>query len=116
MSTLRYTAPMEEKEFEKRAYETLKKLEKALTDLDDRLEADLASDVLTLEFSDGCKYIVNSHRVARQIWFAANANAWHFSLDEVSGQWIDTRGGAELFAIINDVVGKKLGRSVALKI
>jgi CyaY protein len=107
---------MEEKEFEKRAYETLKQLEKALTDLDDRLEADLASDVLTLEFSDGRKYIVNSHRVARQIWFAANANAWHFSPDEVSGKWIDTRGGLELLAVISEALSKNLGRTIQLKL
>ena len=106
---------MDEKQFEKSAYDTLKKLEKALTDLDDSLEADLASDVLTLEFSDGRKFIVNSHRVARQIWFAANANAWHFSLDEVSGKWIDTRGGAELYAILGEVLSQKLGRSITVQ-
>jgi CyaY protein len=107
---------MEEKAFEKLAYDVLKKLEKALTDLDEKLEADLASDVLTLEFSDGRKYIVNSHRVARQIWFAANANAWHFSPDEVTGKWIDPRGGTELFSVISEVIGKKLGRAISLNV
>jgi CyaY protein len=105
---------MEEKKFENIAYDTLKKLEGVLTNLDPSLEADLGSDVLTLEFEDGRKFIVNSNRPARQIWFAANANAWHFSLDEASNQWIDTRGGAELYAVIGEAISKKLGRAIAL--
>jgi CyaY protein len=104
----------DDKAFAHRAAETLKRLERACTDLDDRLEADLAGDVLTLEFADGRKYIVNSHSAARQVWVSAEARAWHLSWDEVSGRWIDTREGRELWSLIGEVVSKKLGKAVPL--
>jgi CyaY protein len=100
--------------FARLAADTLKKLEKACTDLDDRLEADLGADVLTLEFADGRKYIVNSHSAAKQIWVSAEARAWHFSHDDAQGRWIDTREGRELWALVGEVVSKKLGRDVKL--
>jgi CyaY protein len=105
---------MDEKLFGRLAGDTLKKLETKLTDIDERLEADLASDVLTVEFDDKRKYILNSHSAARQIWVSANANAWHLSWDEVSGQWIDTREGRELWALVSELVSKKLGRTLTL--
>lgn len=104
----------DEKAFSKRAAETLKALETALTDVDDRLEADLAGDVLTLEFSDGRTYIVNSHSAAQQVWLSADARAWHFSFDAAKARWIDTREGRELYAHLGEVVSKKLGRDVKL--
>lgn len=103
-----------EKSFTERAAGTLKALEKACTDVDDRLEADLAADVLTLEFDDGRTYIVNSHRVAQQVWVSAEARAWHFSFDEATGRWIDTREGRELWALVGEALSKKLGRPVKL--
>ncbi len=104
----------EDKQFSKAAADTLKKLESALVDLDGRLEADLAGDVLTLEFDDGRTYVVNSHSAARQIWVAAEARAWHLSLDADGARWVDTREGRELWALVGELVGRKLGRSVTL--
>jgi CyaY protein len=100
--------------FARLAADTLKRLERACTDLDDRLEADLAADVLTLEFADGRKYIVNSHSAARQVWVSAEARAWHFSYDDATARWVDTREGRELWALVGEVVSKKLARDVKL--
>ena len=106
---------MDEARFDKLAADALKKLEGALTDIDPDIEADLASDILTIEFADGKKYIVNSHRAARQIWLAAGARAWHFSPDEVSGAWIDTREGHELWKLLDELLTKGAGHPVQLK-
>ena len=104
----------QDKQFSKTAADTLKKLESALVDLDNRLEADLGGDVLTLEFDDGRTYVVNSHSAARQIWVAAEARAWHLSLDADGSRWVDTREGRELWSLVSELVGRKLGRSVTL--
>lgn len=106
---------MDEKTFDKRAADELRRLDTALVDLDERLEADLAGDVLALEFDDGRQYVVNSHRAARQIWVAAEARAWHLTLDEVTDRWIDTREGRELWALVGELLSKKLGRGITLK-
>jgi len=101
-------------QFAKAAADTLRRLESALTGLDsERMEVDLGGDVLTVEFDDGRTYVVNSHSAAKQVWVAAEARAWHLSLGE-DGRWVDTREGRELWALVGDLVGRKLGRPVDL--
>ncbi len=105
--------PLSETEFDRAADATLHALDDALSDLDAALEVDLESGILTLEFSDGAKYVVNSHRAARQIWMAAERNAWHFDLDRKTDTWLATKTGDELWATIEGVVSRKLGKTIA---
>jgi CyaY protein len=108
------TEALTEREFERVADESLHALESALTDLDG-LEASLEMGILTLEFPDGTKYVVNSHRAARQIWMAAELRAWHFDHDAATGRWIASKSGDELWAALSGVAGRKLGRPVELR-
>ena len=105
---------MDEKEFGRRAGEALGKLDDALRDLDG-VEADLAGDILTLEFEDESKFVVNSHSAAQQIWLSANMRAWHFGWDAASQTWRDSRTGAELFAELGQLVSGKLAQPVKLR-
>ncbi len=98
-------------EFEKRASEALHKLEQALGDVEG-VEADLAGHVLTLEFDDGEKFVVNLHSAAKQIWLSANMTAWHFSWD--GEEWSD-KSGAELFEELGRLVSEKLAAPVELR-
>lgn len=108
-----HEAPLSEARFERAADEALSKLVAQLEDVDG-LEADLEMGILTLEFDDGTRYVVNSHRAARKIWMAADRSAWHFDLDEGAGRWRASRDGAELAETLAAVVSKRLGRSVPL--
>ncbi len=104
-----------EAEYEERASPELRALLDALDALDDEgVEAELESDILTLEFSDGVRYVINSHRAARQIWMAAERNAWHFDWVPEKERWIAAKTGDELWATLQRVVGGKLGRDVEL--
>jgi CyaY protein len=105
---------MDDKEFARRAAETLGKLDDALRDVDG-VEADLAGDILTLEFEDGTKFVVNSHSAAKQIWVSANMQAWHFGWDPRALRWEDTRSGVELFAELGKLVSSKLSQPVQLR-
>lgn len=112
-------AEVTEGDFERWADHELNALLGALDGISDALEADLESGILTLEFSDGAKYVINSHRAARQIWMAAERNAWHFDPRVPTGadgpvRWVATKGGDELWALVTDVVGRKLGQTVRL--
>ena len=102
---------MDEKEFEQRASEALKRIERALQDED--LDADLAGDVLKVDFEDGSTFVINSHAAARQIWMSANMRAWHFSWDGKS--WRESKGGTELFSEVGRLVSEKLARAVNLR-
>ena len=110
-----------EREFEAVADATLNALVRALESIgdDQELEVDLSMGVLTIEFPDRAKYVINSHRAARQIWMAADSSAWHFDYRPAgpgasTGSWIAPSKGVELFATIDAVLGRKLGRAVKL--
>ena len=105
---------LSEQDFEREADAALRALDAALNDLADGPEADLESGILTLEFPDGAKYIINSHRAARQIWMAAERTAWHFDLDPGQKAWVAPKGGDELWATLDAVLSRKLGHPVRL--
>ncbi|MBM4360571.1 MAG: iron donor protein CyaY [Deltaproteobacteria bacterium] len=107
------TTNLSEPEFERLADGELKRLVEAVIACSDALDPDLQSGVLSVVFEDGTKYVVNSHRAARQIWMAAERNAWHFDRDAASGQW-RAPSGDELWATVARVLGNKLGTAVTL--
>jgi CyaY protein len=104
---------MDDAMFDKQAAEELKQIDRALGAVEG-IEVDSTGDVITIEFEDGARYILNSHRAARQIWFAAELAAAHYSRND-AGAWIDTRGGGELWARIAQVLSNKLERDVKLR-
>lgn len=107
------SAQISEHDFEQVADQTLRDMLRALDTIDD-LEADLQMGVLTIELPDGGKYIVNSHRAARQIWLAAERNAWHFDYQPARKSWHATKDDAELFQTVEAVLSRKIGKPIAL--
>jgi CyaY protein len=104
-----------EAEYEAVAVPELKALVRALDELEQSsFEAELASDILTLEFEDGARYVVNSHRAARQIWMAAELTAWHFDWIAEKNRWVASKSGDELWATLEGVISRRLKRSVTL--
>jgi CyaY protein len=101
--------PIDEATFDDLADRALRALDGALNDVDG-IEADLESGILSIEFPDGERFIVNSHRAARQIWMAARASAWHFDVDPKTQRWTATKTGDELWDCVQREVGKKLER------
>jgi CyaY protein len=106
--------PGSEQAYEEAADRTLQALERALSEMDG-LEADLASGILTIEFEDGVKFVINSHRAACQIWMAASLSAWHFDHHTAEDRWIAAKTGDELWSTLEGVLSRKLGRAVALR-
>lgn len=107
------TTPLTEPEFERAADAELSRLIESVIDCNDTLDPDLQGGVLSIVFEDGAKYVVNSHRAARQIWMAAERSAWHFDYDPPSRLW-RTPSGDELWSTLERVLGAKLGIAVAL--
>jgi CyaY protein len=112
---LRAGRPVTEAEYEAAAFPELKALIRALDALDETdIQAELAGDILTVEFEDGARYVINSHRAARQLWMAAERNAWHFDLAAPGGSWVAKKSGDELWSTLTAVLEKKLGKKVEL--
>jgi CyaY protein len=99
--------PIDEATFDDFADNALRSLESALNDVDG-IEVDLESGILSIEFPDGERFVINSHRAARQIWMAAHASAWHFDVDPKTRRWTATKTGDELWDCLQREVGKKL--------
>jgi CyaY protein len=102
---------VEQHAFEELAQATLDRLSDVISDaLGEEADVHLQSDgVLVIEFEDGQKFVVNSHRVAHQIWFAAYASAWHFD----PPGWT-TGKGEQLIPVLDTVLTRKMGRPVRL--
>ncbi len=100
-------------DFSKAADREMQRLFAALVELDpDEVDADLATGVLTMEFADGRKCILNRQSAAHQIWLAEGATAWHFALE--GERWLDTKGRGELRSVLAQVLDAKLGHPVQL--
>ena len=80
----------------------------------DELDYKTSDGVVTLEFADGTRYVLNRQAAASQMWFAAGARAWHYDFDAAKDAWFDDRDRHALLDNIGAVVSKKLGRTVKL--
>lgn len=106
---------MTEAEYEAAAFPELKALVRALDALDESdIQAELAGDILTVEFEDGSRYVINSHRAARQLWMAAERSAWHFDYASDADRWVAKKSGDELWSTLTSILRKKLAKNVDL--
>jgi len=106
---------MDRQEYQRLADACLERLAKSLEPFDpDEVDFATSDGVVTIEFPDRTRYVLNRQTAANQMWFAAGARAWHFDWDPVRKAWIDDKEGQELFSRIEEVVAKKIGRAVRL--
>lgn len=104
---------MERQEYLRLADACLEHFADWLEDFDpDEVDFSASDGVLTLEFADGTRYVLNRQAGADQMWFAAGDRAWHYDWNAERGAWLDDRDGHELGARVAESVGAKLGREV----
>jgi CyaY protein len=78
----------------------------------DILEAVLDGDVIKFMFPSGLPFVLNTQRPVKEIWLAADRQAWHFRC--VDGVWIDKRSGDELMRAVAAAVFKRAAVQLAL--
>ena len=113
MISSRRMTPLDLQEYLQLADACLEHYANALEEFDpDEVDFYSADGVLTLEFADGTRYVLNRQTAASQMWFAAGARAWHY---DWSGEaWINDRDGHELGDCVSRSVSEKIGRVVTL--
>lgn len=104
---------MTESEFLQLADDTLDRIEVAVEATGADIEVARSGNVLTLEFGDGAKVIINSQAPARQMWIAARSGGFHYGWRDAG--WYDTRDGSELFAALSRIVSDQAGQPVLLR-
>ena len=98
--------------------EFMQHAEDALADIEDAVDASgldielgRAGNVLTLEFADGARVVINSQAPMKQLWVAARSGAHHY---EWRDGWRDTRDGSELFAALSRIVSALGGSAIVI--
>jgi CyaY protein len=103
---------MSDSEYLTRAEAVLTAVERALDDTDADIEFERSGNVLTLEFENGTKIIVNLQPPMQEIWIAAKSGGYHFRY--VDGEWRDTRNGTEFYAALSEYATQQAGERVRI--
>lgn len=104
---------MDEPTFQTLAGATIARVQTALDAQDpDVVECVPEADVVKVAFPSGAPFVLNKQRPVKEIWLAADRQAWHFRYDGAA--WIDKRSGDELLATLNRLVKERAGVSLGL--
>ncbi len=107
---------MEHSLFLQRADTIIRQVEDWLEDFDpDEVDFETADGVIKIQFAAGPTFVLNRQTATDQIWYAAGVRAWHYDLEEASGEWRSDKDGHELFGMISQTVSDQLGRAVTIK-
>jgi CyaY protein len=90
----------------------LKAVEIACDRINDESDADVDNQrtggMVTLTFENGSQVIINLQKPLQEIWLAARAGGFHYKY--VSGQWLDTKTGEELFKNLSRYASEQAGQ------
>ncbi|WP_027797315.1 iron donor protein CyaY [Paraburkholderia acidipaludis] len=102
---------MTDSDYLSRAEAVLAAVERAVDEADADIELERNGNVLTLEFENRTKIIVNLQPPMSEIWIAAKAGGFHYRF--VDGEWRDTRSGTEFFSALSAYATEQAGEPVS---
>jgi CyaY protein len=106
---------MDESEFNQRVDDILVQIEDAIEACEADIDYETAGDILTLEFEDGSKIIINRQTPVRQIWVATRQGGFHFDYDPETDRWRLQDGDLELFEALSRYCSEQAGEPVRLE-
>ncbi|POR47260.1 CyaY protein [Paraburkholderia eburnea] len=101
---------MADSDYLSRAEAVLAAVERAVDEADADIELERSGNVLTLEFENRTKIIINLQPPMKEIWIAAKAGGFHYRF--IDGQWLDTRTGTEFFSALTAYSTEQAGEPV----
>jgi CyaY protein len=102
---------MTDSDYLSRAEAVLAAVERAVDEADADIELERSGNVLTLEFENRTKIIVNLQPPMSEIWIAAKAGGFHYRF--IDGEWRDTRSGTEFFSALTAYATEQAGEPVS---
>jgi CyaY protein len=107
---------IDESRFNQLAEAAMNAIEEAIEASGADIDYDSISDILTLEFADGSRIIINKQAPARQLWVAAKSGGYHFDYDEAAQRWVlDSDPRRDLFTCLGDYCTEQAGEPIELK-
>jgi CyaY protein len=104
---------MPEKTFTETYDDTIEQLEELLDNCDADIDYDTISDIVTIEFENGSKLIINKQSAADQLWLAARSGGFHYDYDAGSSRWLNDRSGEEFFAELSKLATEQAGEEIS---
>ncbi len=105
---------MNESEFNQRAEDTMTAIEEAVDASGVEIDTDSAGGILTLEFTDGSRIIINKQTPLSQVWVAARSGGYHFDYDAKDSCWRLRGKDEELFSCLSRYCSEQAGEDVSL--
>jgi CyaY protein len=104
---------LSEAAFRTLAKDALRRVQDAVDAMDpDVVECGVDAEVVKLNFPSGPPFVMNLQPPVREVWLAADRQAWHFRYD--GARWVDKRSGDELFDAVKRLVSQRAGVTLAL--
>lgn len=106
---------MNESRFNQLAEKTMIAIEEAIDDSDADIDYDNVADILTLEFSNRSRIIINKQTPLSQIWVAAKSGGYHFDYDDEKNIWcLNNNIEKDLFTQLSLYCSEQAGETVEL--
>jgi len=103
---------MTETEFNQAVDAIFLQIEAALDACESDIDTETSAGILTLEFENGSKIILNRQAPTQEIWVAAKSGGYHYRLD--NGAWRNTRDSSELFTSLSSYISQQAGQDIQL--
>ena len=108
-------ATMNESDFNQLAEDTMLAIEEAIDDCGVDIDYDNSGGILTLEFDNGSRIIINKQTPLTQIWVAARSGGFHFDYDAEAKCWRLQGKSDELFNCLARYCSEQAGEPVAFE-
>ena len=105
---------MNDSEFNQKVDETLLAIEDAIDDSGADIEYDTAAGILTLEFENGSKIIINRQLATHELWVAAKSGGFH--LKHQDDDWFCNTEQAFLNPLLNRLCSEQAQTSINLEL
>jgi CyaY protein len=106
--------PMDESTFHQRVDAVFAAIESAIEGDANDIDSEITGGILTLEFGNHSKVIINRQTFNREIWVAAKSGGFHFRFDGAA--WRDTRSSEQLEALLSRVIAEQGGSVMSITI
>ncbi|GAK84768.1 frataxin homolog CyaY [Vibrio ponticus] len=101
---------MNDTEFHQHADEQMQFIEEMIDESGADIDYETSGNVMTLEFEDRSQIIINRQEPMREIWLASRSGGFHFAY--VDQQWICSKTGLELIAMVKQECEKHAGEAI----
>jgi CyaY protein len=106
---------MNESEFNRLADQAMVDIEEAIEASGADIDYDTISEILTLEFENGSKIIINKQTPLSQLWVAAQSGGFHFDFNSEKQAWyLDSDSSKDLFTCLSEYCTQQSGEPVEL--